>query len=84
MKNMDKIACLLILLVFLLFNHYRNRKSTIETFNVDSTTKEEITEEMVITLFIEDITKEITGVYSEYYLGEIEVYTYEVTIVDIG
>lgn len=35
-------ACLLILLVFLLFNIFnRNRNSTIETFNADAATKEE-------------------------------------------
>ena len=78
------IVCLLILLVFLLFNLYRNRKPIIETFNMDSTTKEEVTDELVIALFIEDITKEITGFYSEYYSGEIAVYNYEVSIVDIG
>lgn len=79
------IAGLLILLAFSLFNFcLRNRKSTIEAFNVDLTTKEEITDELVIALFIEDITKEITGGYSEYYSGKIAVYNYEVTILDIG
>ena len=79
------IVCLLILLTFLLFNLCnRNRKLIIETFNMDSTTKEAITDELVIALFIEDVTKEITGFYSEYYSGEIAVYNYEVTIVDIG
>ena len=78
------IVCLLILLAFLLFNLCnRNRKSTIETFNVDSITKEEITDELIIALFIEDITEEIMNFYSEYYSGEIAVYDYEVTIVDI-
>ena len=78
------IVCLLILLAFLLFNLCnRNRKSTIETFNVDSITKEEITDELIIALFIEDITEEIMNFYSEYYSGEIAVYNYEVTIVDI-
>ncbi len=78
------IVCLLILLVFWLFNLYRNRKPIIETFNVDSTTKEKITDELVIALFIENITEEIINFYSEYYSGEIAVYNYEVTIVDIG
>ena len=78
------IVCLLTLMVFLLFNLYRNRKTIIETFNMGSTTKKEVTDELVIALFIEDITKEITGFYSEYYSGEIAVYNYEVTIVDIG
>lgn len=78
------IACLLILLDFLLFIIcIRNSKSSIETFNVHSATKEEITDEMVIALFIEDITNELTNFYSEYYSGEIAVYNYEVTIVDI-
>lgn len=79
------IACLLILLVFLLYNFSnRNKQSIIKAFNADSITKEEITDELVIALFIEDITKEITGFYSEYYSGEIAVYNYEITIVNIG
>ncbi len=76
---------LLILSVFLLFNLCnRNRKTTVETFNMDSATKEEVTDELVIALFIEDITKKVTNFYSEYYAGEIAIYNYEVTIVDIG
>lgn len=77
-------ACLLILLAFLLFNIFnRNGNSTIETFNMDAATKEEITDELVIALFIEDITNAVTNFYSEYYLGEIVVYDYEIAIEDI-
>ena len=77
-------ACLLILLAFLLFNIFnRNGNSTIETFNMDAATKEEITDELVIALFIEDITNVVTNFYSEYYSGEIAVYNYEIAIVDI-
>ena len=76
-------ACMLILLAFLLFNIF-NRNSTIETFNADAATKEEITDELVIALFIEDITNAVTNFYSEYYSGEIAVYDYEIEIVDIG
>lgn len=77
-------ACLLILLAFLLFNIFnRNGNSTIETFNMDAATKEEITDELVIALFIEDITNAVTNFYSEYYLGEIAVYDYEIAIEDI-
>ncbi len=76
-------ACLLILLAFLLFNIFnRNGNSTIETFNMDAATKEEITDELVIALFIEDITNAVTNFYSEYYLGEIAVYDYEIAIED--
>lgn len=79
------IVCLLIVLAVLLFNLcHRNRKPIIETFNVDSTTKEDITDELIIALFIEDIAKEAANFYSEYYAGEIAVYNYEITIVDIG
>ena len=76
-------ACLLILLAFLLFNVF-NRNLTIETFNADAATKEEIMDELVIALFIEDITNVVTNFYSEYYSGEIAVYDYEITIVDSG
>lgn len=77
-------ACLLILLAFLLFNIFnRNGNSTIETFNMDAATKEEITDELVIALFIEDITNAVTNFYSEYYLGEIAVYDYEIAIEEI-
>ena len=76
-------ACLLILLAFLLFNIF-NRSLAIETFNADAATKEEITDELVIALFIENITNVVTNFYSEYYSGEIAVYDYEIEIVDIG
>lgn len=77
-------VCLLILFAFLVFSvHYRERKSATETFSTDSVTKEEITDELVIALFIKDITDELTGFYSEYYSGGIAVYNYEVTVLDI-
>lgn len=60
-----------------------NRNVIMETFNVGSTTKEEVTDELVIALFIEEIASEVKDFYSNYYSGEIEVYNYEVTIVDI-
>ena len=51
-------ACMLILLAFLLFNIFNgNRNSTIETFNADAATKEEITDELVIALFIRPLAK---------------------------
>lgn len=79
------IVCLLILLAVLLFNTFnRNKNSFIETFNADATTKEEVTDELLIALFIEDITNAVTNFYSEYYSGEIAIYNYEVAIVDIG
>lgn len=78
-------VCLLILFTFLVFSVYcRERKSATETFSMDSVTKEEITDELVIALFIKDITNELTDFYSEYYSVEIAVYNYEVTVLDIA
>lgn len=77
--------CLLVLLIPLIFGAYENnRNSSIGVFHVNSTTKEEITEELITALFIEEIRRGITGFYSEYYSGDIAVYNYEVIIVDIG
>ncbi len=77
-------ACLLILLIFFGFGVYEKNKNLIkETFNVNATTREEITDELVIASFIEEITGEVIDFYSEYYSGEIAVYNYEVTIEDI-
>lgn len=75
-------VCLLILLIFLLFTIF-NRNLSIETFNMDATTKEDVTDELLIALFIEDITNAIIDFYSEYYVRDIAVYNYEVVIVDI-
>lgn len=78
------IVPLLILPAFLsIYILNENRDTTIETFNADATTKEEITDELVIALFIEDITHAVKNFYSEYYSGEIAVYDYEIGIVDI-
>ena len=78
------IVGLIILSVFLLFRQCENSKEKyLETFDVNSITEEEITEELVIALFIEEITNEVKNYYLKYYLGEIEVYNYEVKIVNI-
>lgn len=83
-KHRVLTACSLVLLAFILLSAYGKNKNLIkETFNMDATTEKEITDELVIALFIKEITDEVTGFYSEYYSGEIEVYNYEVMIVDI-
>lgn len=54
------IVCLLAVLAFLTFRtNVKNRKSAIETFNVNSITKEEITGELVIALFIKKSEKKL-------------------------
>ncbi len=82
-----KLFCALMgtFLLFLLFDVYeKNKKTAMETFNVNAITEEEITDELIIALFIEDITKEINAFYSEHYSGEIEVYNYEVSVLDVS
>ena len=86
MDKGGKLFCALMgtFLLFLLFDVYeKNKKTAMETFNVNAITEEEITDELIIALFIEDITKEINAFYSEHYSGEIEVYNYEVSVLDI-
>ena len=71
------------LLAFLLFNIYaENRNTIMGTFNVNSTTKGEITDELIIALFIEEITNAVMDFYSDYYSGQIAIYNYEVDIVE--
>ncbi len=83
-KHKVSVICIGIFLFLLSVGFYeKNNKTVMETFNVDAITKEEISDELIIALFIEDITKEITAFYSEYYSGEIEVYNYEVSVLDI-
>lgn len=78
------LVCLLISLALLLVCVFQKKdRGSAETFNVNSVTKEEIKDELIIALFIEDITNEILIFYSQYYLGEIAVYNYEVKIVNI-
>lgn len=84
-KYRPLLVCLLALLVLLLFGAYEKDKNRMaETFNINAVTKEEITDELVIALFVEELTNEILEFYEEYYSGQIEVYNYEITIVDIG
>ncbi len=78
-------VCILICILLLVFSICgKNKKTIMETFNVNAITKEDVTDELVVALFIKEITNEIISFYSKYYSGEIEVYNYEVTIVDIG
>lgn len=86
MQKRLKVLFYGILVTFLLFGIYdRNKNPTVvETFSVNSYTEEEVMDELVTALFIEEITKEITNFYKEYYSGEIMVYNYETAITNIA
>ncbi|MCM1326056.1 MAG: DUF3888 domain-containing protein [Bacteroidales bacterium] len=86
MKKRLKALFYGILAAFLLFGIYEKNRNpaVIETFSVDSLTEEEITDELIIALFMEEITKEVTNFYKEFYSGELMVYLYETEITDIA
>lgn len=58
-------------------------KDSVETFNINSVTSDEIKDEIIVAIFIENIRKHVENFYSEYYSGEIEVYNYETVILEV-
>lgn len=54
-----------------------------ETFNVNTKTTEEITEELIIALLVKNIDNDVQIFYSQYYAGEITVYNYEIEILKV-
>lgn len=52
-KYILPMVCVLIVMSFLFIYFYsKSRKPVMETFNVDSVTREEITDELIVALFI--------------------------------
>lgn len=77
-------AVLLILLsILLLAMHDKKKPEEIQTFSVDAVTEGEIKDELIIALFIENITKYVDHFYAEFYSGQIAVYNYEIDILEI-
>ena len=84
MRKRFAIVVLFILLLGVLLTVYvKKRQDTFETFSVSATTEEEIKDELIIAIFMESITNNIYKFYSEYYSGQIMVYNYETSIVEI-
>lgn len=83
MKKYLPITGLLMVLLLLLLSIYGKNKDTLmAVFNVNAKTEEEITDELIIALFVDNIRNDILNFYSEYYSGEIEIYNYEIVILE--
>lgn len=77
---------ILILSVILLIEMfcYIQREPTTSTFNINSTTKSEITDELVIALFMNNIIADSNTFYSNYFSSQLAYYNYEFKIKEIS
>ena len=83
MKKYLPIAFLLIVLLLLVLRcNGKNKDMLMSVFNMNAKTEEEITDELIIALFVDNIRNDILNFYSEYYSGEIEIYNYEIVILE--
>ncbi len=83
MKRYLFFAALFIILIIILGLFESQGKKSVETFNVNSVTSDEIKDEMIVAMFIENIRKHVENFYSEYYSGEIAIYNYETVILEV-
>lgn len=84
MKRYLFFADLFIILIIILLCLFESKeKESVETFNVNSVTSDEIKDEMIVSMFIENIRKHVENFYSEYYSGEIAIYNYETVILEV-
>ncbi len=70
----------LFLLLFVSFNKLKS----VPAFSATNTTKAEIKDELIISFFITDIDNAVQKYYSSYFSIPLEVYNYEVNIVNIS
>ncbi len=87
MKNRKILIVYLVLLSFLTLSISTiiiNKYKTQSTFNVNVTSPVEIKEELIIALFIEDITSASDDFYEEYLTMTPTIYNYEIKIQKIS
>lgn len=75
---------ILVILVFWFALHKQEDFETKATFNTNAKSAEEITEEALVAFLIEDITRDIQTFYAQYYSGEIAVYNYEISALEVA
>ena len=83
MKKYQLIAVFLLMLVLLSGMCWKRRQDSVQTFNINEVTEEEIKDELIIAIFIESIRKYAGEYYSEFYAGQIAIYNYETDILEI-
>ncbi|MGC6175517.1 DUF3888 domain-containing protein [Lacrimispora sp. 38-1] len=87
MKNRKNLILYLILVYFLVLSisaNLINKYKTQTTFNVDATSPAEIKDELIIALFIEDVTSASNGFYEEYFTMTPAIYNYEIKVQKIS
>ncbi|MFT3985829.1 MAG: DUF3888 domain-containing protein [Lachnospiraceae bacterium] len=87
MKNRKILIVYLVLISFLALSisaNIINQYKTQSTFNVDVTSSNEIREELIIALFIEDITSASDDFYDEYVTMTPTIYNYEIKVQKIS
>lgn len=83
MKNRNNLIVYLVLVCFFvlsIFANFINKYKTQSTFNVNVTSPAEIKDELIIALFIEDITSASDGFYDEYFTMTPAIYNYEIKV----
>lgn len=81
----QSILILILSFVFLIETiFYLHKEVTSSTFNINSTTKSEITDELVIALFRNNIITDSNTFYDHYFSSQLEYFNYEFKIKDIS
>lgn len=84
MKRYLFLAGLFFIIIIILLGLPGNQgKDSVETFNVNSATSDEIKDEIIVAMFIENIRKHVENFYLEYYSCEIAIYNYETVILEV-
>lgn len=79
-KRIIFIATTLLLLFLLLFD----TQKAVPTFSINNTTEKQIKDELIISFFATDIENAVHEYYSDYFSVPLEVYNYEIEIVDLS
>lgn len=81
----QSILILILSVIFLIETiFYLHKEVTSSTFNINSTTKSEITDELVIALFRNNIITDSNTFYNHYFSSQLEYFNYEFKIKDIS
>lgn len=84
LKN-QSILILILSVIFLIETiFYLHKEVTSSTFNINSTTKSEITDELVIALFRNNIITDSNTFYDHYFSTQLEYFNYDFKIKDIS
>ena len=78
------LGVVLLTILFVLLVCVYSKHDSAETFSVNAVTEDEIKDELIIAIFVGNITDHINDFYAQIYSGQIAVYNYEIEILDIS